>query len=370
MKVSNDSPSYDCSGLIELNTFIRENEHTRRIKELFKTHRDIMRVTNDLLFLKRQEISFYFLTHLEQAVQAIKQAYLNHNNQKTMNPPSSFLHYDKKNNARIIALPAYMKQNERHAVGIKWISSCPKNIQNKLPRASSLILLNDYNTGFPMAVLEGALISALRTVISALIALEFLHENRVIENLGIIGCGTISGHFMRCLDALGWKINKLNLYDISQERAMTFAEQQKCQVKLCSSLEEVTSESNVLLLTTTAKEPYLFDPKIFQKNATLLNLSLRDISPEVMLNAFNLVDDVEHVLQAETSPHLTFLACGHKDFIHGTISDAIAKKVMLEKNKLKIFSPMGMGILDIALANLVFQYYYQREDVTCINDFF
>lgn len=329
-----------------------------------------MKITSDLLFLTREKIDTYFLHHIDQAFHEIKQTYHAFKEGKAANPPSSFLWYDEENKSRIIALPASIEKGTKKALGIKWISSCPNNIKHDLPRASALIILNDDITGFPVAVLEGATISALRTALSALIAVENLHQSKTIETLGIVGCGRIASQVVHCLQVLGWTIKSIRLYDLDHSRTSEFAANVFPDAVCCETLAEVTLTSSILLFATTAVTPYLLETESFKKETIILNLSLRDLGPTVILDAFNIVDDIEHVLHANTSPHLAFLQCGHKQFIHGTLAALMAGDVELAHHQLKIFSPMGMGILDLALANLVYAHYENHIDGECINNFF
>jgi ornithine cyclodeaminase/alanine dehydrogenase-like protein (mu-crystallin family) len=83
--------------------------------------------------------------------------------------------------------------------GIKWISSFPGNHLQKLPRASAVIILNDMNTGFPYACIEGSRISAARTAASAALGARLLHRRNEGQRLGVIGCGLISGQILSYL---------------------------------------------------------------------------------------------------------------------------------------------------------------------------
>ena len=56
----------------------------------------------------------------------------------------------------------------------------------------------------------------------------------------------------------------------------------------------------------------------------MLHVSLRDLSPEILLASANIVDDVDHCLKADTSPHLAEQRTGNRDFMTGTLHDVLA----------------------------------------------
>ena len=112
------------------------------------------------------------------------------------------------------------------------------------------------------------------------------------------------------------------------------------------------------------------DPKVFSHSPVVLHVSLRDLSPEVILNGTNFVDDIERVLNANTSVDLASQKVGNHDFINGTIIDLIKGNADIGFNKPLIFSPMGMGILDLALASFIYDKAKDEGIGVSIEDFF
>lgn len=291
-------------------------------------------------------------------VDLVEKAYIAHGEKKSINPNSYFLRYPEKPEARIIALPAHLGENFNIS-GIKWIASFPKNINHGIPRASAVIILNDYVTGYPLACLEGAIISASRTAASAVLAAQSLVKSKVAEKLGIIGCGLISRYVLNFLLNTEWKISALELYDLSYEQSTKMKDYALNKgvekVHISSSKEELISSCDLITLATTANQPHIENTDIFSHNPIVLHLSLRDLSSKVILSSNNIVDDIDHCLKASTSLHLTEQEVGNRDFLTGTIDRLVKGKLVLDSQKPTVYSPFGMGILDLAIALYVYE---------------
>src|SRR5438477_4240117 len=132
--------------------------------------------------------------HRSDCIQIVQEAYLAHADGQSVNPDSYFLRFPEKPDSRIIALPAYLGK-PFDVAGLKWIASYPANIQRGFPRASAVLVLNSYDTGYPFAILESSIISAARTAASAVLAAFWLGgRSRRAGSLGIVGLGLIVRH--------------------------------------------------------------------------------------------------------------------------------------------------------------------------------
>lgn len=288
-------------------------------------------------------------------VDAVCDGYLTLHRGQAIMPPSPFLKFQEGHPERIIGLPAYLK-GQAPIVGIKWIASFPGNVQRGMDRASAVIVVNSLETGRPHIVMEGAIISATRTAASAALAARELHPGR--STVGIIGCGPIAWQTLRYLHTVERTNGALVLADLSSERARSFGER-AVAAGLAESWTTATSEAvladcDLVVLATSAIKPHL-NPTL-RPEQTVLHLSLRDLSVECILGATNVVDSVTSVLQSSTSPHLAQQQVGHHDFIHGSLAEVVLGEVSgRPPNKPVVFSPYGMGVLDLAVARPVIE---------------
>lgn len=304
---------------------------------------------------------------------AVETAYRLHAAGESINPDSYFLRFPEQPRNRIIALPAQLGGNVQRS-GLKWIASFPENTAANLARASAVQILNDSRTGYPVACMEASLISATRTAASAALAAEALSPSSLAGTLCMVGTGIIARATFDWLKFRGWTFDKVKLFDINSTETERFAEWlgshhgERAEVE--HSLGAAISDASLIVFATTALEPYLDDPELCSHAPTILHLSLRDIAANVVLEGQNFVDDIDHCLKQRTSVHLAEIETGNRDFISGTLVDVLDKKCTIDPKKPRIFSPFGLGVLDIAIADFVLGEAIARKRATAIPDFF
>lgn len=256
------------------------------------------------------------LTGRESEIGALVEAtYRLHGAGDSVNPPSYFLRFPDRPSSRIIALPASLGGPLR-VDGLKWISSFPGNTGSGLPRASAVLILNDPDTGYPYACLESSVISATRTASSAALAADKLSQGRERPlRVGFVGTGLIARYIHTHLRATGWEFEETGVYDLSADSAEGFRgylERSGApgRVTVHDKAESLVRSSDLLVFATIAGSPHVHDPAWFDHHPLVLHVSLRDLDPAILLASANFVDDVEHCLKADTSPHLAEQATG------------------------------------------------------------
>jgi len=294
----------------------------------------------------------------------VEAAYRAHHEGHTVNPESQFLRFPDAQRNRIIALPAHIRghgEDRESVTGIKWISSFPENIERGMPRASAVLILNDPVTGYPMACMEASIISAARTAASAISALRCLARDDAARprRVACIGAGVIARHVAECLPLAGLNIAEVMVHDLNIGYAESLASRIETQIGLNAraeaSLEIAIRDSDVIVLTTTAVSPHIEDPEWFAHCPIVLHLSLRDLAPSIVMASHNVVDDIDHCLRASTSLHLTEIATGHRRFVTTSLPHLLCGGEPPIRNRPIVFSPFGLGILDIAVGRWVYE---------------
>jgi len=311
----------------------------------------------------------------KQIVELVEATYRLHSAGESVNPPSYFLRFPDRPSCRIIALPASIGGQVR-VDGLKWISSFPENVAAGIPRASAVLILNDHDTGYPFACLESSIISASRTAALAASAADWLSRGRQRpRRVGFFGVGLIARYIHTFLAATGWSFDEIGLHDLSADSVAGFrAYLQRAgtasQITVHDRAEPLIRGADLVVFATVAGQPHVSDLSWFAHHPVVLHVSLRDLAPEIVLASTNIVDDIEHCLKANTSPHLAEQLTGNRDFLHGTLDDVMAGRVTVPAERPVVFSPFGLGVLDLAVGKYVYDEVARSGELHVVDDFF
>jgi ornithine cyclodeaminase len=313
-----------------------------------------------MIILAHGDVARILRNREQEVLDAVADAYRAHQRGATSLPHSVFLRFPGQPRNRVIGLPAYLGDDDAPVAGIKWIASFPGNLDRGLARASALMVLNDPSTGRPVAVLEASAISARRTGASAALAAGLLQGARPDSGVALIGCGVINFEVLRFLRRALPHLHEVTVYDVAPDRAQGFAARCAAEwpddpvVDVARDAVTAIGRQQLVSIATTAARPHL-DLSSSQPGSLILHVSLRDLTVGAILASDNVVDDVDHVCREQTSLHLAAQQVGNRRFIRGTIGGLLqdGQPTSRAADRPTVFSPFGLGILDLAVARLV-----------------
>jgi 2,3-diaminopropionate biosynthesis protein SbnB len=274
-------------------------------------------------------------------------------------PVKPYLRYRDLTN-RIIAMPAFVG-GDINMAGIKWIASFPGNIDQGLPRAHSIVVLNKADTGEPICVINTALVSVIRTAsVTGMMIRHFLKQRPMDKiKVGLTGWGPIGRHHYKMVtEMLKDKIEKVVVFDVRPIDPKTIEGPLKDKTEVAKSWQDAYRDADIFMTCTVSKAPYIDEkPKA---RSLQLNVSLRDYQVGILDHTKAIiVDDWEEICREKTDIEMMHLNKGLKEEDTKSISDVVVHNAMAGyPDQMPImFNPMGMAIFDIATCT----YYYEKS---------
>jgi ornithine cyclodeaminase/alanine dehydrogenase-like protein (mu-crystallin family) len=160
-----------------------------------------------ILYLSRKEVAGTGLTMAE-VIEAVEQAFREKGEGRVEMPPKPGVH--PRPDSFIHAMPAFIAATG--ALGIKWVAGYPENAKRGLPYISGLVVLNDPDTGLPLAVMDCVWITAMRTGAATTVAARYLAREDS-KDLGVLGAGVQGFSNLEALKVL-FPIERVTVYDI------------------------------------------------------------------------------------------------------------------------------------------------------------
>ncbi len=169
------------------------------------------------LYLSRSDVAAAGVTMAE-IMDAVEAGFREHGEGRVEMPPKPGVH--PRPDSFLHAMPAWIPA--LHAVGIKWVSGYPGNQARGEPYIMGLLVLNDEETGRPLAVMDCTWITAQRTGAATAVAAKYLARPDS-QTLGMLGCGVQGRSNLEALSVL-FPLRWVRAYDIVPEAAERFAE--------------------------------------------------------------------------------------------------------------------------------------------------
>ena len=314
----------------------------------------------ELLFLSQEDVLAAGGLDVAAAIDVVEEALRLHAEGDTRLPSKTTILWSdelesEETRGRIMAMPGYVGGSIGLA-GLKWIPSVPSNPARGLPRGVGLMVLTDPETGLPVAVMDGTIVSAARTGAVTGVAARRLarHDARVAA---LLGAGVQAGTQLPALEAVLPALEEIRVWDIVAEKAEAFCARSDKVVAVGSS-EEACRGADVIVAATMAPEPYVRAAWL-APGSLFCSVSSLDAEVACIEQADLVVCDLwEHETEHHSRPLARASAAGvirREDVVE--LPDLVAgrRPGRTSDEERIFFTPVGLAIEDVATAARVYR---------------
>ncbi|MBI4277779.1 MAG: hypothetical protein HY660_04930, partial [Armatimonadetes bacterium] len=267
------------------------------------------------------------------------------------------IHWGNRAGRRVALHPSYIG-GDVEVVGIKWIPSNPENPATlRLPRSNALIIVTDPQTGYPLGVVEGKIISDMRTGAVAGLGARYLARPGA-RRVGLIGGGPINRTHLMALHHVLPGLEEVKIYDIVRANAERYVLDMCRRLNVSASLfrvvesaEAAVRDSDVVATATNVNAQQSYLPSGWlSRGALLINTSVNDPTMDVVEKADLVVVDSRHQFASEGTRLVEAIRAGLFN-----PADAVELGAIINgkhpgrrsPHETILFCPLGMGMNDL-----------------------
>jgi len=293
------------------------------------------------------------------ALEVAEKTYIEHSKGAYEMPPKPGVHPTACPGAFLHAMPGYLPGLE--SVGLKWVAQFGHNRKKYgVNSISALMILNDVETGYPIAVMEAGLITAIRTATASGVSVKHLAKKDA-GVIGLVGAGEQGRNNMILIKHVLPSIHTIKIFDMFPEFAQKLANELKEKIGVdayvCESAEEVMRGSDIIVAAApvTVKEPVYMQEWI-KKGALLLPVHSKGWEYSLFNDADKFVaDDWNQYFSDMFNPEKGYFRGKEMFNLYAEIGEIVAgKKAGRESDdEIIISANMGIALQDISLGMVV-----------------
>jgi ornithine cyclodeaminase len=259
-----------------------------------------------------------------------------------------------------VSMPVYVG-GEIDRIGHKWAAESMANAQRgDMPMGIDIILLHDLDHAIPHAIMEGGLITAMRTSAVAGVGAKYL-ANPDSKVAGLIGAGVVGRTMIMSLTTAMPGLEEIRLFDLDRARAEGLADEfrEEISIKVVDGIQEAFADADIITTQTTARSPIVKDAWIPQ-GSYYAHMSSNEAEDVAFLATDYLVVDNWNTLKTwDFFPPTQLLKAGK--LVDEQVTDighiVLGRKPgRISREQRILFANLGMGCLDITIAERIYQH--------------
>jgi ornithine cyclodeaminase/alanine dehydrogenase-like protein (mu-crystallin family) len=250
-----------------------------------------------------------------------------------------------------------------YGVGVKVVNVIPANLERGLPTIQAIVNLFDPATGSPLAVMDGGVLTALRTGAASAVSAKYMAPKEG-GSLAIIGTGYQARYQLRFVSYV-YRTDEVRIYDIREAAAESFkeyAESLGFRVVKCRSAAEAIEGARVVIEATTTKTPVI-EGRYLSRPTHVISIGahMRDaraLDDDVISLAETIVVDSREAVMLETGDIRIPVERGILTLDRVSELGEVAsgrKKGRLTDEGITVFKSVGLAIQDAAAAAVAYR---------------
>lgn len=318
----------------------------------------------EILILREEDI--LKAVDIKDIIEADKEALKNYSDGGSDIPLRTVIDVDKDSSSTAIFMPGYIK--DKNALGMKIIDIYPDNIEKGLVTSPSTMILIDNDNGFVKAILDGTILTRLRTGAVSGAATEVL-ANEDARSFLLIGTGGQAGTQLEAVLAVR-DIEEAYVFDVNYERAEVFAKEMNEKLKgygakilAIKKLDEVLGDVDIITTVTTSKKP-VFDGNKVKKGVHVNSVGsytpdMQETPPELLVRAGKIFTDTKEGVIEESGDVIIPMKEGKisKEKVAHELGDLLLGREVGRESKAEItwFKTVGFAGLDLVAGEKIYQ---------------
>lgn len=317
----------------------------------------------EILFLSQEDVIAAGGLDMAKALEDMELALRLHGEGEINMPPKIFLPFTEADGesfrAAAITMPVYVGGPVQRA-GVKWAAESMENVRRgDLPYGIDIVVLHDVDRAHPVAIMDGTLITAMRTSAITGVATRYLAppESRVV---GLVGAGVIGRTTLEALCHVLPDVEEVRLCDLDRPRAQTLAAEfaGRLPIRIVDDAGTSLRGADVCITMTTSRTPYV-QAEWVAPGSLFAQVAANEVEGEVILQADRLVvDEWEQISHYSGSAFRPLLEKGQ---VHDEEITNLGKIVAGEAPGRRtpeeriFFDSFGMACEDIVVAERIYQ---------------
>lgn len=306
------------------------------------------------------------LISMSEVIEVLEKVFADYTDGKTTVPLRTKISVEK-NNGNILYMPAFLPEND--ALGLKIVSVYPGNAEKNKQTIFSVLMLNDAETGEPIALMDAEHITALRTgAVSGLAARLLSKEDSSIAC--VFGSGVQARSQLEAVCAVR-PIKKAYVFSKNESRRQKYCEDMSKKLGIevigCNDEKAVLPDADIIIAATTSNTP-VFDGALIKPGAFVTGVgsytpAMQEI-PETLVKRASIVVDAYGAALKEAGDLIIPLEKGviSRENIIGELGEIVLGRAGRKNNEeIIFFKSVGLAIQDMSVAPIVYKKSIERE---------